>query len=137
MRLLHTSDWHVGKTLKGRSRLEEQEQVLREIVGIARAHEVDAVLVAGDRYDTAAPSAQAQQLVVRTLMGLARDGAEVIAIAGNHDHPAALDAYRPLFGAAGITLVGTVRTAAPGGAGGVSARFSGGEGPPAPAALPP
>jgi DNA repair protein SbcD/Mre11 len=115
MRLLHTSDWHVGKTLKGRSRLDEQEQVLREIVGIAREHEVDAVLVAGDLYDTAAPSAQAQQLVVRTLMGLARDGAEVIAIAGNHDHPAALDAYRPLAGAAGITLVGTVRTAARGG----------------------
>jgi DNA repair protein SbcD/Mre11 len=115
MRLLHTSDWHVGKTLKGRSRLEEQEQVLREIVGIAREHEVDAVLVAGDLYDTAAPSAQAQQLVVRTLMGLARDGAEVIAIAGNHDHPAAIDAYRPLAGAAGITLVGTPRTAARGG----------------------
>ncbi|HET6259012.1 MAG TPA: exonuclease subunit SbcD, partial [Pseudonocardia sp.] len=63
MRLLHTSDWHVGKTLKGHSRLDEQEQVLREIVGIAREHEVDAVLVAGDLYDTAAPSAQAQQLV--------------------------------------------------------------------------
>ncbi len=115
MRLLHTSDWHVGKTLKGRSRLDEQEQVLREIVGIAREHEVDAVLVAGDLYDTAAPSAQAQQLVVRTLMGLARDKAEVIAIAGNHDHPAAIDAYRPLAGAAGITLVGTPRTAARGG----------------------
>src|SRR5919108_4412359 len=125
MRLLHTSDWHVGKTLKGRSRLEEQEQVLREIVGIARAHEVDAVLVAGDLYDTVAPSAQAQQLVVRTLMGLARDGAEVIAIAGNHDHPAALDAYRPLAGAAGITLVGTVRTAARGGRVEFTARSTG------------
>ena len=115
MRLLHTADWHVGKTLKGRSRLDEQEQVLREIVGIAREREVDAVLVAGDLYDTAAPSAQAQQLVVRTLMGLARDGAQVIAIAGNHDHAAALDAYRPLANAAGITLVGSVRTAERGG----------------------
>jgi exonuclease SbcD len=125
MRLLHTSDWHVGKTLKGRSRLDEQEQVLREIVGIAREHEVDAVLVAGDLYDTAAPSAQAQQLVVRTLMGLARGGTEVIAIAGNHDHPAALDAYRPLAGAAGITLVGTVRTAARGGVVEFTARSTG------------
>src|SRR5690606_41251861 len=101
MRLLHTADWHVGKTLKGRSRLEEQEQVLREIVGIAREHEVDAVLVAGDLYDTAAPSAPAQQLVVRTLMGLARDGAEVIAIGGSHERPAAIDDYRPLAGAQG------------------------------------
>jgi exonuclease SbcD len=125
MRLLHTSDWHVGKTLKGRSRLEEQEQVLREIVGIAREHQVDAVLVAGDLYDTAAPSAQAQQLVVRTLMGLARDGAEVVAIAGYHDHPGAIDAYRPLAGAAGITLVGTPRTAARGGVVEFTARSTG------------
>ncbi|MEN3269390.1 exonuclease subunit SbcD [Pseudonocardia sp.] len=125
MRLLHTSDWHVGKTLKGHSRLDEQEQVLREIVGIAREHEVDAVLVAGDLYDTAAPSAQAQQLVIRTLMGLARTGAEVIAIAGNHDHAATLDAYRPLAGVAGITLVGSVRTAERGGVVEFTARSTG------------
>lgn len=115
MRLLHTSDWHVGKTLKGRSRLDEQEQVLREIVAIAREHEPDAVLVAGDLYDSAAPSAQAQHLVVRTLMGLASTGAEVYAIAGNHDNPSMIDAYRPLANAAGITLVGSVRTADRGG----------------------
>jgi exonuclease SbcD len=108
MRFLHTADWHVGKTLKGRSRLDEQEQVLREIVGIARAHEVDAVLVAGDLYDTAAPSAEAQKLVNRTLLGLARDGVEVIAIAGNHDHAATIDAYRGIAEKAGITLVGTI-----------------------------
>src|SRR3954447_24041732 len=108
MRFLHTADWHVGKTLKGRSRLAEQEQVLREIVGIARAHEVDAVLVAGDLYDTAAPTADAQKLVNRTLLGLAQDGVEVVAIAGNHDHAATIDAYRGFAKAAGITLVGTI-----------------------------
>ena len=115
MRILHTADWHVGKTLKGRSRLEEQERVLREIVRIAREHEVDAVLVAGDLYDTAAPSAEAQRLVMRALLGLGRDGATVVAIAGNHDHARALEAYRPLAQAAGITLVGEVRTAQRGG----------------------
>ena len=125
MRILHTSDWHVGKTLKGHSRLDEQERVLREIVGIARAHEVDAVLVAGDLYDTAAPSAQAQQLVIRTLMGLARDGIPVVAIAGNHDHAPTVDAYRPLAGAAGITLVGQVRTAERGGVVEFTARSTG------------
>jgi exonuclease SbcD len=125
MRVLHTADWHVGKTLKGRSRLDEQEQVLREIVAVAREHEVDAVLVAGDLYDTAAPSAQAQQLVVRTLMGLAREGAQVVAIAGNHDNAAALDAYRPLANAAGITLVGSVRTAERGGVVEFTARSTG------------
>ena len=125
MRILHTADWHVGKTLKGRSRLPEQEQVLREVVGIARAHEVDAVLVAGDLYDTAAPSADAQRLVMRTLLGLARDGAEVVAIAGNHDHGPTLDAYRPLAGAGGITLAGSVRTARNGGLVEFTARSTG------------
>jgi DNA repair protein SbcD/Mre11 len=125
MRFLHTSDWHVGKTLKGRSRLDEQEAVLREIVGIAREHEVDAVLVAGDLYDTAAPSAAAQQLVNRTLMGLARDGTPVVAIAGNHDHAPTLDAYRGFAGAAGVTLVGTARTAARGGVVELVARSTG------------
>lgn len=115
MRLLHTADWHVGKTLKGVSRLDEQRQVLGEIVRIAREQEVDAVLVAGDLYDSAAPSAPAQRLVVHTLTELARDGIEVVVIAGNHDHPATLDAYRPFAQAAGVTLIGHVRTADQGG----------------------
>src|ERR1700754_4987168 len=81
MRLLHTSDWHVGKTLKGRPRLDEHQAVLTEIVGHARAHDVDAVVIAGDIYDSAAPTADAQRLVVRTLLTLARDEIEVVAIA--------------------------------------------------------
>src|SRR4051812_38426144 len=108
MRFLHTSDWHVGKTLKGRPRLEEQREVLREIVQITRREQVDAVLIAGDLYDTAAPNASAQQLVINALLALAGTGAHVVAIAGNHDHAATLDAYRPLAGHAGITLVGAV-----------------------------
>ena len=115
MRFLHTSDWHVGKTLKGHDRLPEQREVLAEIVRIAAEHRVDAVLVAGDLYETATPGAEAQQLVVRTLLQLRETGAQVIAIAGNHDHAPTLDAYRPLAGAAGITLVGRVRRPADGG----------------------
>jgi len=125
MRLLHTSDWHIGKTLKGRSRLDEQTEVLREIVGIARAEQVDAVLIAGDLYDSAAPGAAAQRLVVRTLLALAGTGAQVVAIAGNHDHPATLDAYRPLAEVAGITLVGSYRPAAGGGLISFEARSTG------------
>jgi len=115
VKLLHTSDWHVGKTLRGRSRLEEQEQVLRELVGMAREHAVDAVLVAGDVYDTSAPSAEAVNVVVRALMGFRDSGAEVIVIAGNHDHARTFDAYRPLFTLGGIHLVGAPRTADDGG----------------------
>ena len=109
MKFLHTADWHVGKTLKGRDRLDEQRAVLGEIVRIAAEHQVDAVLIAGDVYDSVAPSAQAQRLVVQALLRLRQAGAEVIAIAGNHDHAPTFDAYRPLMGVAGITLVGEAR----------------------------
>jgi len=126
MKFIHTSDWHVGKTLKGRDRLDEQRGVLAEITRIAEEHQVDAVLVAGDVYETAAPSAQAQQLVVKTLLRLRQAGAEVIVIAGNHDHGPTFEAYRPLMHAAGITLVGMVRPPDQGGVVRFRAR-SGGE----------
>jgi len=109
MLFLHTADWHVGKTLKGRDRLEEQRAVLAEVAALAEAHQVDAVLVAGDVYDLSAPSAAAQQVVVQALLRMRRAGAEVIVIAGNHDHGPTFEAYRPLMGVAGITLAGTVR----------------------------
>jgi exonuclease SbcD len=109
MKLIHTSDWHIGKTLKSRDRLDEQRAVLAEIAQIAEEHQVDAVLVAGDVYESWAPSAQAQQLVIQTLLRLRQAGAEVIVIAGNHDHGPTFEAYRPLMNVAGITLVGMVR----------------------------
>ena len=109
MKFLHTADWHIGKTLKGRDRLDEQRAVLAEIASIAETNEVDAVLVSGDVYDLSAPSAAAQQVVVQALLRMRRAGAEVIVIAGNHDHGPTFEAYRPLMGVAGITLAGTVR----------------------------
>ncbi|HEY3882381.1 MAG TPA: exonuclease subunit SbcD [Trebonia sp.] len=115
VKFLHTADWHVGKTLKGRDRLDEQRAVLAEIAAVAEASEVDAVLVAGDVYDLSAPSAAAQQVVVQALLRMRRAGAEVIVIAGNHDHGPTFEAYRPLMGVAGITLAGTVRPADKGG----------------------
>ncbi len=126
MRFMHTADWHVGKVLKGQDRLDEQRAVLAEIAEIAEQNQVDAVLVAGDVYDTGAPSAPAQKLVIQTLLRLRRTGAKVIVIAGNHDHGGTFEAYRPLMGEVGITLVGQTR---PPGQGGV-VRFrarSGGE----------
>jgi exonuclease SbcD len=125
VKFLHTADWHVGKTLKGRDRLEEQRAVLAEIAGLAEAHQVDAVVVAGDVYDLSAPSAAAQQLVVQTLLRMARAGAQVIVIAGNHDHGPTFEAYRPLMGAAGITVAGTVRSAGRGGVVRFAARSDG------------
>jgi exonuclease SbcD len=125
VKFLHTSDWHIGKTLKGHSRLNEQEAVLTEIVGLAQEHQVDAVLVAGDLYDSAAPGAEAQRILIKALLALADSGSRVIAMAGNHDSPGMLDAYRPLAGHAGITLLGQPRPADRGGVVTFAARSTG------------
>src|SRR6478672_3271116 len=94
MKLLHTSDWHVGKVLKGHSRQEEQIAALAAVVAVAREEHPDVVIVAGDLYDNAAPSPDATKIVTRALSALQATGAEVIVIAGNHDNGAALDALR-------------------------------------------
>jgi len=112
MKILHTSDWHVGKVLKGQSRAEEHIAVLAQVVEIARSERPDLVIVAGDMYDTAAPTPEATRLVTRALSALRATGAQVVAIGGNHDNGAALDALRPWAEAAGISLRGTVRESA-------------------------
>jgi exonuclease SbcD len=109
MKILHTSDWHVGKVLKGHSRLDEQIAALAQLVEIARVERPDLVIVAGDLYDTAAPTADSTKVVTRALSALRGTGADVVAIGGNHDNGAALDALRPWAEAAGITLRGAVR----------------------------
>ena len=108
MKILHTSDWHVGKVLKGRDRFDEHVAVLSSIVQTARDEDVDVVLVAGDLFETAAPAAKAQGLVMRSLLALREDGRHVVVIAGNHDNQALLDAvYRPVLGELGLYVLGT------------------------------
>ena len=108
MKLLHTSDWHLGKVLKGQSRMDEQIAVLRQIVDIAERERPDLVIVAGDIYDTAAPSAETEKVAVRALSALRRHAAAVVVVAGNHDHGPRLDALRTWAEGAGITLRGLV-----------------------------
>jgi exonuclease SbcD len=109
VKILHTTDWHVGKVLKGASRTDEHIAVLADVVAIARAEQPDLVIVAGDLFDTAAPTPDATRIVTRALSALRNTGAQVIAIGGNHDNGAALDALRAWADAAGISLRGTVR----------------------------
>ncbi|MEY2591749.1 MAG: repair protein SbcD/Mre11, partial [Acidimicrobiaceae bacterium] len=97
MRFLHTADWHVGRMLRGRSRAEEHVAVLAEIASIAREQEVDAVLVVGDLFDTAAPTPEAERIVYRALLDLADTGATVIVLAGNHDSERRLQAVEPVL----------------------------------------
>jgi exonuclease SbcD len=118
MRLLHTADWHLGKVLKGVDRLPEQRQVMAEIVAVAGTEAVDVVVVAGDVFESGAPAPDAQRLAWETLLALRATGADVAVIAGNHDSADAFDAVRPVFAAAGITVLG--RPAAPGAGGVVS-----------------
>jgi DNA repair protein SbcD/Mre11 len=126
MKILHTSDWHVGKVLKGRDRHDEHVAVLRSIVQTAREEDVDVVLVAGDLFEAAAPTAKAQGLVVQTLLALREDGRQVVAIAGNHDNQSLLDAvYRPLLGELGLHVLGTPKRPDSGGM--LALRTRGGE----------
>lgn len=97
MKFLHTADWHVGRTIRGRSRADEHVAVLAEITAAAREHEVDAVLVCGDIFDTAAPSPESEQIVYRALLELASTGARVVVLAGNHDSDRRLQAVQPLL----------------------------------------
>jgi exonuclease SbcD len=108
VRLLHTSDWHVGRAIRGRSRADEHRAVLAEIAAVADREAVDLVVVAGDLFDTAAPSAESEQIVYRALLDLAAGGRPVLAVAGNHDSAQRLGAVAQLAGASGIRLVSAI-----------------------------
>ena len=107
MKILHTSDWHLGKRLDDFSRLEEQQAVLQEICEIADKEQVDAVLVAGDLFDTFNPPTEAVDLLYKTLKRITNNGRRpVIAIAGNHDSPDRIEAPDPLARECGIIFAG-------------------------------
>lgn len=109
MRILHTSDWHVGRQIRGRSRQDEFVAVLDEIVTIAAAEQVDLVCIAGDLFDHRVPPADAEKLVYDTLLRLRGDGARVVAIAGNHESQPRLHAVAGLLDGLGIDLITKVQ----------------------------
>jgi exonuclease SbcD len=115
VKLLHTSDWHVGKQLRGQSRAAEHRAVLGEICELAEQHQADLVVVAGDLFDTATPSPDSQGMVYDTLLRLAQSGAEVAVIAGNHDNAHGLRVLAPLFQRCGVHVTGEVVRPADGG----------------------
>lgn len=97
MRFLHTADWHVGKPLRGRSRLDEHARALEQVAAIAVERKVDAVLVAGDVFDSPAPPPEAEKLVYDFLARLLPERIACVVIAGNHDHPKRLGALASLL----------------------------------------
>ncbi|THE12603.1 exonuclease SbcCD subunit D [Bacillus timonensis] len=107
MRILHTADWHLGRSLEGRSRLEEQAQFLDELVKIVEEEKIDVVLMAGDAFDTVNPPAAAESLFYESIARLANGGKRPVSIiAGNHDNPDRLSAASPLAQKQGIQLLG-------------------------------
>lgn len=107
MRILHTSDWHLGKKLERFSRLEEQQSVLSEICDIADFKSVDAIVIAGDIFDSFNPPVEAIELFFRTLHKLSSNAHRpVIVIAGNHDSADRIEAPDPLARELGIVFVG-------------------------------
>ena len=85
MRLLHTSDWHIGRTLHGTDLLAEQEAVLSGLAVVVAAEQVGLVVIAGDVYDRAVPSADATAVLDRVVGRLLSAGAQVVLTPGNHD----------------------------------------------------
>ncbi|MEX2446531.1 MAG: exonuclease SbcCD subunit D [Dehalococcoidia bacterium] len=110
MRILHTSDWHIGKHLGRYDRAAEFREALDEVEGIADDREVDLVIVSGDLWDRATPPTEALGTGIDALARLAGGGRrQVVAIAGNHDSPELLDVLSPLLEPLGVHLVGRIR----------------------------
>ena len=107
MRILHTSDWHLGRMLEGRSRIEEQIKFIDELSMIVVDENVDLILIAGDVFDTVNPPAIAEELFYDALNRLSDGGKRgIVVIAGNHDNPERLCAASPLAVGQGITMYG-------------------------------
>ena len=108
MKILHTSDWHIGSTLYGRKRYKESEQFLHWLVETIKNQSIEALLVAGDIFDTSTPSNTAQELYYRFLNEVSRTTCHhVIVTGGNHDSPSFLDAPKALLKAFNVYVVGS------------------------------
>ena len=110
MKILHTSDWHLGRSLYGRKRYEEFSQFLNWLLKTIYQQQVDILLVAGDIFDTGNPANRAQELYYHFLSHLAKTPCRhVVVIAGNHDSPTFLEAPKTLLKVLDVHVVGAVR----------------------------
>ncbi len=111
MRILHTSDWHLGKNLEGYSRMDEQEAFLNDFIDIVKNNNIDLIVIAGDVYDGPNPPARAEKMFYDTLKKLSCNGERLtLVIAGNHDNPDRLIAAGPLAKDHGIIMLGTPKS---------------------------
>lgn len=106
VRLLHTSDWHLGRSFHGHDLLAAQAEAMDRLVELSREAAVELVVIAGDLYDRAIPPAEAVRLFTDTVARLRRNGAAVVAIAGNHDSHVRVSVYDELLSALEVTIRG-------------------------------
>ena len=107
MKVLHTSDWHIGRTLYGRQRYEEFDAFLEWLAGLIEREGVDLLLIAGDVFDNSTPGNRAQELYYRFLCRVAASSnRHVVVTAGNHDSPSFLNAPRELLKFLNVHVVG-------------------------------
>ena len=110
IRILHTSDWHIGRRLKERDRSEEFRKFFAWLSGVIREEKIDVLLVAGDVFDNTTPSVQAQDVYYSFLAEIAESSCRhTVIISGNHDSPAFLDAPSSLLNLSHIHVIGTAR----------------------------
>lgn len=105
MRILHTSDWHIGRTFFGEDVSAQLREALLALVAAAREHEVDAVVVAGDVFDSTMPSAAAFDFLTDILVALHETGARVVLTSGNHDSASRLRFQSRWARASGIHVI--------------------------------
>lgn len=115
MRILHTADWHLGKTLKGQDRTPEVREALKELLGLISKEKVELVLVSGDLFDRSVVSSEAEATAFEFFLGLKEKGVPALVIAGNHDNRDRLEALAPLLALAGTRAYGKLRFAQEGG----------------------
>lgn len=108
MRILHTSDWHLGRTLYAKKeRVEEHTAFLTWLLNTIRTQSIDLLLIAGDVFDTAAPNSTSQKLYYNFLIQVKQAGCDhIVIIGGNHDSPSFLHAPKDVLAALGVTVIG-------------------------------
>lgn len=108
MKLIHTSDWHIGQTLHQYSRDDEHKYFFNQLKNIILEEEPDVLIVSGDIFHSATPTVVSQKLYYHTLVELSRlhDDLQIIVVAGNHDSPSRLEAPHELWEAFNVTVIG-------------------------------
>lgn len=105
MRILHTSDWHLGQNFYSKSRAAEHQAFLDWLLASAQEHDVDAIIVAGDIFDTGSPPSYARELYNRFVVQLQQTGCQLVVLAGNHDSVATLNESRDILAFLKTTVV--------------------------------